>query len=86
MGTSCYHCGGKGVDYLGHQNGCHEPNCECSVPIYWCHRCHQKDYGDNAEARAIVRPCKLRKAVAAQQAAKVRAEYYATEPDLGEFA
>ena len=40
----------------GRNAGC-APDCCCSVPVNICTKCTDCDYGENDEARAVVRQC-----------------------------
>jgi hypothetical protein len=40
--------------------GCHD-KCECSIPVYKCRFCDDLDYGDNAESRARIDACAIKR-------------------------
>jgi len=43
--------------HSGGRNASCSKDCHCSVPVMLCARCHDCDYGDNAEARATIEAC-----------------------------
>jgi hypothetical protein len=56
--ATCRELGRHDMQSIGGRNcGCHEDAC-CSVPVMVCTRCGECDYGDNDEAREIVRACR----------------------------
>jgi hypothetical protein len=44
--------------HVGGRNACCDDRCQCSIPVYECVACGDCDYGENDEAREIVKRCK----------------------------
>lgn len=57
IGASTCAEAGCDMQFVGGANaGCGE-DCNCSVPVYECTRCHDSDYGDSPEAVTIRERC-----------------------------
>lgn len=54
VGCDMQQVGGKNAGCCGPET---EYECDCSVPVYVCTRCGDSDYGENAEAEAIITAC-----------------------------
>lgn len=55
--TGCAEAGHVWAFAGGKNAACDEDSCGCSVPVYQCSVCGDCDYGDNDEARDILRKC-----------------------------
>lgn len=52
----CREFGHEWVSRGGRNAGC-DKDCSCSVPVHECAKCHDCDYGDNPEAKAVIERC-----------------------------
>lgn len=52
---------GHDMKFAGGANAGCSDFCACSVPVHICKRCGDSDYGDNAEAKEIIRACAERR-------------------------
>lgn len=49
---------GHDMQHKGGRNAGCSDWCSCSVPVFECTRCGDCDYGENEEARAVMKNCK----------------------------
>lgn len=57
--ATCTEIGAHDWQSLGGCNAGCSKDCDCSVPVNECSRCHDCDYGDNDDAREVRRLCAL---------------------------
>jgi len=53
---TCKEVGHTWIFYGGRNAGC-SGTCQCSIPVYFCPKCGDCDYGDNKEANELIADC-----------------------------